>query len=290
MKNKSFKISGICLGMFSFLLPVIALGAEVTLTYPPFASAGSPAAFVSQLYNYALGIAGTLAIMMIVYGGIKYIVSSGNTSAQSDAKDIITSAIWGIVLLAGAYLVLSTINPEIVLLKDIELKTPAGAVGGDGGTTVIGPAGPPIADQDYRDYLKGFGINVKNPPCGQGQTETTDQCVDLGNMKAGTVQEIVDAKQLCGVSCDVVVTAGSGAGHNESGTYTHANGYKFDLRYSGQNDPLTQWIQANPKVSGSQVPYEIRSACSALNCYQTSSGSVYMFEGNHWDVTVVPKK
>ncbi len=91
-----------------------------TLEYPKFLDdeEQTPAQFVENFYLYALGISGTLAVVMIVFGGVKYVTSAGNVSARTDALDIIKSAVWGIVLLGGAYLILNTINPQLTQLKD----------------------------------------------------------------------------------------------------------------------------------------------------------------------------
>jgi len=96
-------------------------GGAVTLGYPDFASAKTPADFISQLYNYLLGIVGAIAVAMIVYGGVRYVVTAGNSASQSEAKDIIKSAVLGIVLLGGAYLILNTINPDFINLKNPDL-------------------------------------------------------------------------------------------------------------------------------------------------------------------------
>jgi len=287
----------IFLGIIIFVLEglkQLVLAASTTLTYPAFTQAPDPAEMVNQIYIYALSIAGALAIIRVVYGGILYVVSAGNTSKQADARDIITSAVWGILLLAGAYLLLNTINPEIIQLKNPDLvpvSTGASQItGGPGGT-----GQPSITDKDYRDYLAKFGIQAK-PPCGPGEVETQNPCVDLSNLKPDTVEEIRRLKGACGVSCDVLVTGGSGAGHSTSGEYTHANGYKFDLRSSmDPNDPLTQYIEANNRASQAQLPGELKSACQSYSCYynynQTSNTvMIYMLEGDHWDVTVIPQK
>ncbi|GEM_PF-4031032 len=97
-----------------------AFADEYRLELPSFTQSGDPASLVNNFYLYILGIAGTLAVIMIVFGGIKYVVTAGNVSAQGDAKDIIKSAVWGLVLLAGAFLILNTINPNLV-----ELRNPA---------------------------------------------------------------------------------------------------------------------------------------------------------------------
>jgi hypothetical protein len=91
-----------------------------TIEYPEFVedSHQKPAEFVQNFYLYALSISGTLAVVMIVFGGVKYVASAGNVSARTDALDIIKSAVWGIVLLGGAYLILNTIDPQLTQLKD----------------------------------------------------------------------------------------------------------------------------------------------------------------------------
>ena len=65
-------------------------------------------------------IAGLTAFGAIVYGGINYILSAGNVTNQQDAKDQITQAIVGLLLLLGAYLILYTINPSLVSLTNPE--------------------------------------------------------------------------------------------------------------------------------------------------------------------------
>ncbi|MBI2592925.1 MAG: M23 family metallopeptidase [Candidatus Colwellbacteria bacterium] len=69
---------------------------------------------VTQFYEYSLMIGGLLALAIIVYGGIMYIASPANESLKSDAKEWIKAAIFGLALLALAYLILNTINPCFV--------------------------------------------------------------------------------------------------------------------------------------------------------------------------------
>lgn len=70
--------------------------------------------WVSTVYNFSITAAIILATIMIIYGGYKYMTSSGNPDALAEAKDIITGAIVGLVLLILAALLLSTISPSIV--------------------------------------------------------------------------------------------------------------------------------------------------------------------------------
>ena len=72
--------------------------------------------YLNNIYKFAVGIAGLLALGMIVAGGVYYTVSAGSSDKQKEAKDMITSAVLGVALLLGSYLILKTINPQIVTL------------------------------------------------------------------------------------------------------------------------------------------------------------------------------
>jgi len=114
------------------IFPLGVHAAEVNFNLPAFVQAGDPASFVSALYTYALSIAAALAVIMIVYGGVKYVASGGSAAAKSDAMDIIKNAIFGIVLLFGGYILLYTINPNLVNIRNPQLPTPPAAPSGNG--------------------------------------------------------------------------------------------------------------------------------------------------------------
>ena len=124
------------------ITPLLASAINVTFPCPDSLSAidmdscpsqrAGVSGFLIRLYQFSLGISGILAVGMIAAGGVYYAASTGNPSKQSDARDMIMSAIWGIILLFGAYLVLKTVNPELVKLS----TTSSGA----GGTATTTPA------------------------------------------------------------------------------------------------------------------------------------------------------
>lgn len=71
-------------------------------------------AFVVYIIQWAFRLAGILAFAMIVYAGFQYLTAGGNTAQQKEAKERIVSAIIGIVLLFAFYIILNTINPDIL--------------------------------------------------------------------------------------------------------------------------------------------------------------------------------
>ena len=71
--------------------------------------------YLNGLYTFGIAIAGILAVVMISLGAFSYIVTSGgNSSKMLDAKDMITEAIFGLILALAAYLLLFVLNPDLI--------------------------------------------------------------------------------------------------------------------------------------------------------------------------------
>lgn len=80
---------------------------------PAIASSVNPAQLVVDIYNIALSLGGFLAFGAIVWGAVQYSISAGNPSGQHEAKEWITQALVGLMLLFGAFMVLRTIDPKL---------------------------------------------------------------------------------------------------------------------------------------------------------------------------------
>lgn len=61
--------------------------------------------YIQLFWNRILPIAVGLTVLVIMYGGYRYITSAGNPEALTAAKDIIISAIVGLVLLLLAWVI-----------------------------------------------------------------------------------------------------------------------------------------------------------------------------------------
>ena len=58
--------------------------------------------YLIALYNFLLGAVGIIAMMMLIFGGFRYMTSAGNPAAMGDAKDIAYSSSYRSCF--GAYL------------------------------------------------------------------------------------------------------------------------------------------------------------------------------------------
>lgn len=70
--------------------------------------------YMLQAYQFGIGIVGIIAVGMIVYGGILIAWNTESIDKRGKGREMITSALTGIAVLFGSYLILNTINPELV--------------------------------------------------------------------------------------------------------------------------------------------------------------------------------
>ncbi|MFA6512255.1 MAG: pilin [Patescibacteria group bacterium] len=73
--------------------------------------------YMANFYRWFVSVSGVLAIAMLVMGGFMWITATGNSSKIESAKDVINSALSGVVLLMLSFLFLQLINPQILSLR-----------------------------------------------------------------------------------------------------------------------------------------------------------------------------
>lgn len=122
MKNNFKKILGIIFITSAFLLPTITFALQpYTLLVPSLPGIGNgktttfdqwlPAAF-----KLAIAIAAGLAFVMITFGGVTYATTDA-VGPKSQGKDYIKNAVIGLLFVISAWVILNTINPEILSFK-----------------------------------------------------------------------------------------------------------------------------------------------------------------------------
>src|SRR3989338_6786812 len=110
------------------LLPSIALGAvKLNLDYPSFGGFNlkddqNISQLVAWTYYAMIGIAGLAAFVMLVWGGVQWLVSGAIPSQLSAAKEKIQNAILGILLIFGSFIIIQLINPEVGTIGNFEIS------------------------------------------------------------------------------------------------------------------------------------------------------------------------
>ncbi len=97
---------------------------------------------INKLYRLAIIVGATISVFFIVIAGYLYMSAEGNNESVSKAKDMLATSLTGLVLLMGGYLLLKTINPDLVKFPKLQLPSVAlDTTGWDDWTQVIDSSG-----------------------------------------------------------------------------------------------------------------------------------------------------
>ncbi len=275
MKHQSL-YSKIFLAIFILLTlsqPVLALEVE----YPSFP--GTPSltgdtdfvGYILYLFVFSIMASGVIAVMSIVYSGIKILIAAGNPSAISEAKERIWGSILGIILLMFSTVILMTINPDLIKPTKAKFNAQPGPylAGSADPTSPSGrklkPAPPQIAntadktelDPEYTDLYYHCGATL-------GKTIL----VDLYDQTGGNVN--LSVAKTVPLNCGGYVNISSiynttAAGPSGPGATTATPALSYSIR--GED---------------AGVYYYLKEGCEGISSQiQKSSGRIPLFGNQH---------
>ncbi len=112
-------------GVYCLLEPIPGSpGTPEIISVVTGAKAGTPNSFSDYLKNilkFILFAIGIFSVVMFVWAGIQYIGSGTTITKIEDAKAQATAVVTGVLILAASYMILNTINPDLV---NFELNIP----------------------------------------------------------------------------------------------------------------------------------------------------------------------
>ncbi len=246
-------------------LPIGAGGTEArTIT---------PTQYISGMFMLIIGIAGVLAVIMIIVGGVKYMTTDA-MGAKSDAKKTIQNAIFGLLLALGAWIILYSIGGDRLTNFNISLGAIPAA-----GTPPPGQQDPQAWNDDsaIRSSLASYGISVNRPNC---QTIGQTACTSVWGL-SGSIQFLLrDLERLC-TNCNITITGGTEYWLHSANTQHRPGGNVVDLR----NEPaLRVFLQNNP---GSRPA--TGTSCAPGRERYVWGGATFVFEEpsrDHWHVCI----
>lgn len=71
--------------------------------------------YVRYIFNFIIAISGFIIFGVIVFSGVQLLTQAQNPGALGEAKSRIFDAIIGLIVIFGAYVLLTTINPQIII-------------------------------------------------------------------------------------------------------------------------------------------------------------------------------
>lgn len=112
---KSFLTSILIVGL---AWPVVVLAQDIQLFQTiPFLEGANPTmeSYVNALYRLAIAAASLLVVVKLIGAGVKYMFSEVVTD-KADAKKDIRTSLLGMLIILAAVTILNTINPELTRL------------------------------------------------------------------------------------------------------------------------------------------------------------------------------
>ena len=77
--------------------------------------------YIIGIYKFMLAAGAIIAVVLIMISGVEYMVKAGAGQVQQ-AKERIRNSLIGIVILLSSYVLLNTVNPNLVLFKPVSLQ------------------------------------------------------------------------------------------------------------------------------------------------------------------------
>jgi len=167
--------------------------------------------YIKALYTFGSSAIVALAIVMVIIGGVRWILSAGNPEAIGKAKDTIMKSLLGLFIALFAIFMLQTLSPGTVTFKEI---TPEGIQG----QAIVLPTvtGPPTATcQDDLSkecntaYTDTFGNSCVGKDCSKVGSEkvclksdSTWSCVDCKKID----ESCTTNTDCCEGACDTTTT------------------------------------------------------------------------------------
>lgn len=154
----AFGTSNLTLAAGYELLAPIPIGGNINEASPT-ASVPDVNKYIENGFLLAIALAGLFAVVRIVWAGIT-LMSTDAVSGRSAGKEIIRDAIYGFILAIGAYAILYTVNPRLLIFN-----LDPGALGFSPPTFQPAPAGASTTDSiGIPRGGGGGGVIVPTPP------------------------------------------------------------------------------------------------------------------------------
>ncbi len=259
---------------YKLLTPLPSMGGNFDGQNFDATKSNSFSTYLNLMIRLIIGICAVLAMLMIVVGGIEYMTTE-LVSHKDEGKKRILGAIGGLILALGSYVVLNTINPDLLItdpqIKDAVLVTIG--MDSDGGVVPTAsnfptgvPAGAAATPSRCPEGIKSVSTAGGNfTVCGRIAQKLTDmiaaakaQGVNLGGWGWRTrARQMQLRAQHC--NGDLYSTPPSQCKPPTAfpGTSMHETGLAVDFTCNGstrgipdKNSPCFIWLDKNAETYG----------------------------------------
>lgn len=283
-------IAPILAGLLITLMAGVLIAHAAEINYAPLAplpigDAGAmpPAytlsSYLSGMIKLLIALGAATAILFAIIGGTQYVAAGIAPSAKTDAKNRIMNAFIGLTIMLTSYLLLNSINPDLVNFN-LELKSVATTT-----AKALGELNKWPDDTLIREELRGAGIvtNRDSEP-GHGNCKKIGDttCTSVAGLPRQAIDSLIALKYACSglfTLCDVTISGGTEMGHE-----THGIGIpNVDLKTDDavlNNFIITKGTHA-ADINGKGGSPKTGTATSKLKCGVSSAPHYYLLNASY---------
>lgn len=108
---------------------------KLEIIYPTVPGAETPTTtktalpeYLEYVFTFAIMVAGLFAFGALIYGGFSYLTSAGDPTKMKEGQDQIMAGFLGLIIILSSYLILNTINPQLVILGKLPIEPGTGGI------------------------------------------------------------------------------------------------------------------------------------------------------------------
>ncbi|NTV44395.1 MAG: lytic transglycosylase domain-containing protein [Candidatus Yonathbacteria bacterium] len=221
--------------------------------------------YFSNIYTVAIASAGVLAVLMFAIGGIQYMFS-GAGGAKSNGRTKMVNAVFGIILALAAWLILNTINADLV---DLNVNLPDALVQGispGGGPAEVPEGTPEPAPADLPNNLPRGCSNYVTAFRNAASASGVSGCLLYGiaSQESGCNPGLTSPKGACGMMQFLPSTAGISCAAlradpvrsiNLAARYLNSSRNTLSSRYGGTFSIGSSYTQSRTDVTIGRYTY-----------------------------------
>ena len=236
--------------------------------------------YITGIFTLIIAIAGLLAVIAIIFGGIKY-MSTDAFTGKSEAKATIEHAIWGLLLAVSAWLILNTINPNLVNFNFGIAVQPIATI-----TTPTSVLSGPSLGQPWPDD------SAVRSSFAAGVTFNKTNCLKIGDIGCTSVygmsSYVISGVGTIAQNCNCIVIVNGGTEYwlhgNNSTELTGPTANPTQHKPGGNVVDLSSYPTLDSYIRATGVSTQT-TGCSNLGTEKyTLNGATYVNEATHWHI------
>lgn len=249
---------------------------------------------VKNIINILITLSLTVAVLIIVYGGILIMVGGASSSKIEQGKKAIWSAIVGVAIILVAWLIINQIF-FLIVEKNItgrpwnRIECPPeeklGAISGP-------PTGPPGGvtteggGRQENNVEESNRVRDRLNSDSGGKITTNHDCPQtcLDGLSDNSINGILAFQKRSG--CDLVISGGTEVGRGHSVRGGHLSGNKLDIRPACVDNFIVSPTNNRRGINGFEFVGDRSDGAPMFRDSET--GHIYARETDHWDIQFTP--